>query len=65
MDMQLVSVGIMVVLAGVYLLRTAWRTWAARSGCGGGCGCGKTVIGSEETKPETFIPVQQLTLRGR
>ena len=65
MDTQLVIVGIMVVVAGAYLLRSAWRTWVHRSSCGGGCGCGKTANGRDEAKAEVFIPVQHLTLRGR
>jgi hypothetical protein len=53
MDWQLVVVGLLVIAAGGYLLRRAWRTWS--HGCGG---CGPT-----KAKEPTWVPVEQLTVR--
>lgn len=61
MSGQLVLVGVLVTVAAAYLLRAAWRTWAGRLGCGGGCRCAKK--GGEERG--TFVAVEQLTVRVR
>lgn len=47
MDGQLAIVGILIGAAVLYLVRSAWRTFAGKAGCGSGCG--KCV--SEELKP--------------
>ena len=65
MEVQFVLVGVLVTVAAGYLLRGAWRTWTGRPGCGGGCGCGKAANPENATGSGTFVPVQQLTLRGR
>ena len=64
MTWQWISVFACVLLAAVYIARTAWRTWHPKPGaCGGGCGSGCA------TPPEeprvTLIPSEQLTLRRR
>lgn len=61
MNWQFLLVSVLVVAAAAYLLRAAWRTWAVRSGCGGGCGCAKK--GGAERG--TFVALEQLTVRGR
>lgn len=68
MDWQLAAVGLIVAVAGAYLLRRSWRTWFGRKagGCGSGCHCNTN--GAAARGPagqETLIPVEQLTLRRR
>ena len=61
-DWQLGLVLLCVVVAAVYVVRAAWRTWhPAAGGCGGSCGCGP-----KETAPKvTLISEDQLTHRLR
>jgi hypothetical protein len=57
---QWVIVGLIVLAAVAYLLRAVVRSWrGAKTGCGGGCGCGKP---AERT---SLISSQDLTLRLR
>ena len=62
MDWQLPLVLTCLALAVAYLGRRTWRTWS-----GHGSGCGTCKCGSKGTKAEgsKFIPVEQVTLRGR
>jgi hypothetical protein len=61
---QLTIVGVLVTLAAAYV---GWKTWqslrANNAGCGGSCGCAKSVPDAAE-KP-ILIPPDQLTLRRR
>jgi hypothetical protein len=64
MDGQLLIVGVLVILALVYLSRQTLRAWIGRgSGCGG-CKCPGTAK-TPNSNAETLIPVEQLTLRRR
>jgi hypothetical protein len=66
MDWQLPLVVVIVAGAAGYLSRQAWRTWSGKkSGCGGGCGCGKTGAPSTSNGSAALIPPEQLTLRHR
>lgn len=65
MGWQWLAVGAVVAVATAYLVRRAWRTWfAAKAGCGGGCGC----VGGAPAATEagvTLIPPDGLRLRQR
>ncbi len=38
-DLQLVVVGVVVLAAAAFVVRSAWRTWFGKaSGCASGCG---------------------------
>ncbi len=67
MDWQLWLVALCLTLATAYLARQTCRTFSAKKGCGGGCGCGKRA--DEATKPAAastrIIPVEELKLRNR
>ncbi len=65
MSGQLVVVIAVVAAAAAYVLWGAWRTWASRRACAGGCGCGKGVPPAAEDGRSTFVAVEQLTLRGQ
>ncbi len=63
MDWQLAAVTLAVAAAAGYVVRRAWRAWfAAKSGCGGGCGCA-----AKKPAPDggRLIAPEQLTLRRR
>jgi hypothetical protein len=63
-----VLVVLALVLAAGYLGRRAWRTWGARSGCSGGCGCASPARGPADGRDRaavTLIPPERLTLRTR
>jgi hypothetical protein len=52
---QLVLVALVSIASAAYLGHRVWKTWSARSGCAGGCGCAATkkaegggLIGVEE-----------------
>jgi hypothetical protein len=64
-DWQLLLVLPIMAAAASYLGRQAWRSWrGGRSGCGGGCGCGKNSAAPASTAGRvTLIPADQLTLR--
>ena len=64
MGWQLVLVALVVAAAACYLVRSTWRTWSAKRGCGGGCGCGKAAAPAGDGHA-TLIPAEQLTLRQR
>jgi hypothetical protein len=66
MDWQLLTVGVIVAGAVLYLARQSWRTWAGtKSGCGGcGGGCGKPSK-TGQTKGPVLIPIEQLQVRRR
>jgi hypothetical protein len=59
---QLVLVGLLVVLAAGYVVRSAWKTWSGKSakGCGaGGSSCGKCATPEAEPKQEGRFPLPQ------
>jgi hypothetical protein len=59
---QWLIIGVLAVLATAYFARSFWRTFiAAKSGCGGGCGC--AAAPKQVASAETIIPVEQLTSR--
>jgi attachment p12 family protein len=60
MDVQWLLVIALVAVSAGYLLRRAWRTWWAKSGCGGSCGCDAPPVAKAEV---TLIPSDQLRLR--
>jgi hypothetical protein len=66
MDWQLLIVGVLVMLALVYLGRQTLRTWRGRrAGCGG-CKCPSTAKTSNAaSSPDVLIPVDQIKLRRR
>ncbi len=63
MDWQLLLVGILVVLALLYLGRRTLRTWRGQSAGCGSCKCSSTVKTSNSA--ETLIPLEQVRLRRR
>jgi FeoB-associated Cys-rich membrane protein len=64
-DWQLPLTLLIVLGAAAYLARQVWRSCrGARSGCGGGCGCGKKAPAPGGTAV-TLIPADQLTVRRR
>lgn len=66
MDWQLLIVGVLVVLALVYLGRQTLRAWRGKtSGCGS-CKCGGPAKTADSAAtPDTLIPVEHITLRRR
>lgn len=62
MNTQLIIVLILVSLAGLYILRSMWRTWfaSAKSGCSSGCGgnCNSAKTPKESVKGR--IPLKQI-----
>jgi hypothetical protein len=65
LDWQILIVGVLVALAVIYLGRQTLRTWLGKAtGCGSGCGkCSSTT--SPESKTDTWIPIEQITVRRR
>lgn len=65
-DPQLIVVALVIGVAAIYILRRAVRTWAGskNGGCGGGCGCSRT-IEKMEVAGERLIPSDQLRVRRR
>jgi hypothetical protein len=65
-DWQIGSVILIVGVAVVYLVHSAWRTLTGKkTGCSGGCRCD-----AKERRPDAnghvnVVPVQDLTLRRR
>lgn len=65
MTWQLGVVGVMVGVAALYLVWSAWRTLAGKkSGCGGGCRCDAGPR-REANGRVTMVPVDQVGLRQR
>lgn len=64
-DLQLVAVCVIVGLAVLFLARRSLQTWFGKKGCGGGCGCERTVKQPTDHKNQILIPVEQLTVRKR
>jgi hypothetical protein len=63
MDWQLLLVGVLIVLALLYLGRRTLRTWRGQGrGCGT-CKCSSTA--KTEKGAETLIPLEQVRLRQR
>jgi hypothetical protein len=63
MDGQLFLTWLLIGLAGAYLFWRGRRAWqASKGGCGGGCGCSKSVASKAE--PALIAP-ELLTLRPR
>jgi hypothetical protein len=65
---ELAVVAVIVAVAALYLVRSAWRTWAGgkKAGCGGNCGCGaKTAATPGAAGNVTLIPLDQIGLRRR
>lgn len=65
MDWQLLFVGVLVLLAVVYLGRRTLRTWRGQGAGCGGCKCPSTANSASSTGMETLIPVEHLRLRRR
>lgn len=63
MDWQLLLVGVLVVLALMYLGRRALRTWRGHSAGCGSCKCSSTT--KRSSAAETLIPIEQVRLRRR
>lgn len=57
---QLVVVGVVVVVAGLYVARAAWKTWFGRSPKGCGSGCGKCVAPQPNPNPPGRFSLPQL-----
>jgi len=66
MDWQLLTVGVLVLLALVYLGRQTLRTWRGRrAGCGS-CKCpGTAKTPNTARSPDARIPLEQVRLRRR
>jgi hypothetical protein len=65
LNWQLISVVVLVALAGGYIAWKSWRTWhPPKGGCGGSCGCAKQ-SSTAESAPPNLIPADQLTVRQR
>lgn len=62
MEIQWLLAATLVVLCTAYLLRRAWKTWSAKSSCGGSCGCHSAPKANTEM---TLIPSDQLRLRSQ
>jgi len=51
-----------VIVAGVYIAHTTWRTWHPKPGdCGGGCGCKSAAPAGKEP----FVDSEQLGILRR
>ena len=57
MDWQPIAVGLVVVLAAIYLIRNALR----QKGCGGSCGCSKPV--EKARNPDYWVGELQVKTR--
>ena len=63
-DWQLILVGLIVAVAGAFLVKSAWQTLRGKPGrCGGRCACPSRDPLAQPAKTEALIPPQQLTLR--
>ena len=65
MDWQLLIVGILVLLALVYLGRQTLRAWRGKGAGCGGCKCPSPMRTTTSAGTETLIPVEQIRLRRR
>jgi hypothetical protein len=67
MDWQFPIVIVAVGAAGLYLARSAWRTWSsAKDSCGGSCACGHRALAeTAKSGHSRFIPVDKVTLLRR
>jgi hypothetical protein len=64
MNWQLMPVALAVAAAALYLALSAWKTWWGKSGCAGGCGCGRKVeSGSTVSGHSVFISSDSLKIR--
>ena len=63
MDWQLLFVGVLLVLALLYLGRRTLRTWRGQGAGCGGCKCPST--SKTPNAAETLIPLEQVRLRRR
>jgi hypothetical protein len=64
MDWQWFAVAVCVGVAGAYLARQTWRTWAGRKAGCGSCSCaGKA--GAQAAAAAPLISVSELTARLR
>jgi hypothetical protein len=64
MNWQLAIVIVLVGAAVAYLVRSSWRTWSAKTGCGGGCGCTEATPAADVDRP-ILIPREALRLKPR
>lgn len=64
MDMQTFATLLALMLAGSYLVASAWRSWKRlrAGGCSSSCGC---TVKSSETKQPGLVQVNDLTARLR
>ncbi|HEY7312410.1 MAG TPA: hypothetical protein VH643_23805 [Gemmataceae bacterium] len=65
MDWQLLIVGVLVLLALIYLGRQTLRTWRGKGAGCGACKCSGTAKTANASGAETLIPVEQIRLRRR
>jgi FeoB-associated Cys-rich membrane protein len=56
---QLIVVGVLIAMAAVYVVRSAWRTWFGKSAKGCGSGCGKCATPAAEAKQDGRFPLPQ------
>jgi hypothetical protein len=62
---QWLAVAVCVVMAGGYVARQTWRTWAGRgTGCGA-CSCAGKTPSAAENAPIRLISTSELTARLR
>ena len=59
---QLVLVALVSVASAAYLGLRVWKTWSAKSGCAGGCGCAAT---KKKAEGGGLIGVEELMGRVR
>ena len=65
MDWQLLIVGVLLVLALLYLGRRTLRTWRGKGAGCGSCKCSATAKSLNTGTTETLIPSEQIRLRQR
>jgi hypothetical protein len=65
MDWQLLIVGVLLVLALLYLGRRSLLTWRGKGAGCGGCKCSATAKSANASAAETLIPSEQIRLRQR
>jgi hypothetical protein len=65
MDWQLPIVGVLVVLALLYLGRQTLRTWRGKGAGCGGCKCGSASKTASPAGAERLIPIDEVRLRRR
>jgi len=65
MDWQLLIVGVLVLLALIYLGRQTLRTWRGKGAGCGTCKCGTSKTASSPSGAQSLIPVDQVRLRRR